>query len=283
MRRSFGAARRKTGPIVEVYYAYATVGADNAIAAVYFDIKHLAGTPAYGTHNFLVERDALGLAVYDLKSVFAMAFIVRVEPPEKRRALHPVEFYEIAHEMTVYDSPLYAAQEIFLQHFLSFFGVSHIAHILFVHGVKIAAFDPATGVPGLYQRIPHTLVSVHYKAFGIRDIGPEKYTCHTLAGAIFYAVAGVYDKPASVLGLLQKLDRSTLAAHIHDYILGYVTCNPLLLAVNVDHATALAQLLGHEVENGGIVSDMVGRIRASTHNSSNSNLRHSDCDLFEVI
>ena len=108
------AAWGKTGPIVEIYYADRSIGRNYAIAAIDFHIQHVGRVLAYLLQAFLIELDALALAVDSLKAIFAVAFIVGVEPIEESRSGNAIELDQVADEMFVDHRALDATQEIFL-------------------------------------------------------------------------------------------------------------------------------------------------------------------------
>ena len=67
--------------------------------------------------------------------------------------------------------------------------MAHIAHILLVHGVKIATLYPAALKTGFLEQWLHRLVGVHYQALGIRNVVAHQDACHALTGAILDAEA----------------------------------------------------------------------------------------------
>ena len=128
--------------------------------------------------------------------------------------------------------------------------------------LAVGAFYPATGKSGLDKAVLDHLVGVDDEAFGIWHTRAEKNTGHALADAVLDAVARVYDQGAGVLEALEALDRAELAAHVDDDVLGHTRRCELLLGVYVDLAAALAELVGHQIEDGGVVADMIGRENA---------------------
>ena len=70
-------------------------------------------------------------------AILAVTLIEGVEPEEERSAPHTVELYEVTFEMAIDHGPFDATQEVFLKYFLSLFGMTHIAHILLVHGMEV--------------------------------------------------------------------------------------------------------------------------------------------------
>ena len=124
--------------------------------------------------------------------------------------------------------------------------------------MEVAALDPAAGDAGLDEVVFYGLVGVYHETVGVWYVAAEEDAGHAFAGAVLDAVARVYYQRAGVLALLQQVDRAQLAAHVDDDVLGDGARVELLFAVNVDFAAAFAQLLGGDVENGGVVAYMVG-------------------------
>ena len=114
MGRRFLTAGREAWPVVEVDDANVAFGAYYAVAAVNLHIKNLARVLADGTQLLLVKFKSLRLAVDGFVAVFGVAEVEGVEPEEERSALNAVELYEVAHEVTVDDGALDAAQEVLL-------------------------------------------------------------------------------------------------------------------------------------------------------------------------
>ncbi len=129
------------------------------------------------------------LSVDGFVAIFGVAFVERIEPEEERCALHAIEFNQVAYEMSVDDGTLYTAEKVLLKYFLCFLGMAHIAYILFVHGMEVAAFYPALAERGILQCTLHTLVGVYDKALGVWDIAPYEYAGHAFACAVLDAVA----------------------------------------------------------------------------------------------
>ncbi len=169
--------------------------------------------------------------------------------------------------MAVYHGAAYASQEVFLKHFLSLLGVTHIAHVFFVHGVEIASLYPAGGESGFLYGVLHGLVGVHHKALGVRDSVAQEDACHSLAGAVLDSVARVYHQGSVVLELLQACYRALLAAHIDYYAFFHASGVELFLRIGVHFVAALAQLVGHDIEYGCVVAYVVGGVCAGSHYS----------------
>ena len=81
-------------------------------------------------------------------------------------------------------------------------------------------------------------------------------------------------KPAVVLHGLQAGYGGTLAAHVKDHRLLDVESLELLLAVDVDLEAAPAQLPCGGVEDGGVVTHVVGRIGPGAHHAGYLDLTH---------
>ena len=170
--------------------------------------------------------------------------------------------------MHIDHSTLDATQEILLQHLLGLLGMAHIGHIFLVHGVEVAALDPATLEATLLEHALDVLVGVDNEALGIRNAVAQQDACHALAGAILDAVARVNDQASAVFQFLQVVDRFLLATHGHDKIFVDALLVKLLFTIDVDDAPPLAKLLGGGVENCGVVSYVVRRVGSRTHDSS---------------
>ena len=176
--------------------------------------------------------------------------------------------------MDVDDGAGDAAVEVLLQHLLCLLGVTDIAHVLLVHGMEVASLDPAGLEASLLELRLDVLVGVDDEALGIRNTVAQQDARHALAGTVLDTVARVHHQLAGVFKLLQLGDAGALAAHGEDDRLLNVLLVELLLAIDVDLATALAQLLGHEVKNSGVVTDVVGRICPCAHHARNSDICH---------
>ena len=127
-----------------------------------------------------------------------------------------VELDEVAYEVTVDDGSRNAAVEVFLQHFLSFFGMAHVAHVFLVHGVEVAALDPAIVDTGFFQFVDDGFVGVDNDAVGIRDVVANKDACHTLARTVLNAVSGVDDDSSFIFHFLEQVDGFLFAAHVQN-------------------------------------------------------------------
>ena len=265
MRGGSIAARGEAGPVVEVDDADIAVGRYDAVAAINLHIEHVRRVLAYLAHLVLVKFQALALAIDGFVAILAMTLVKWIEPIEEPRTRHAVKLDKVAHKVLIDDRSLDAAEEIFLQHLLRFLGMTHIRHILLVHGMEVAALYPATAETRLYELAFDHLVGVDHQAVGIWDVVPHEYTCHALSRAILDAVARVDYQSALLLELLEQVDRPALAAHIHYYIFFDTAVDKLLLGVDIDLTTAFAQLLGDGVEYCGIVADMIGGIGSRSH------------------
>ncbi len=272
--RGLVAAGGETGPVVKVDDADFALGRNDAVTAVNFDIKSLGSRVADGDEVIEVKLYAARFAVDSLMAILAVPFVKRVEPKEERRAVDTVELDEVPFEMTVDDGTGYASEKIFLKHFLCLLGMTDIGHILLVHGVEIAALDPAAAETGLDHRVFDNLVGIDNEAFGVGDVAADKDAGHALAGAVFDTVARVDDEVAVILLLLKDGDGPLLAAHVENDGFGYFARAELLLAVDLDLAAAFAQLLGGDVEDGGIVADVVGRIGTGSHDAGYFDFSH---------
>ncbi len=143
-----------------------------------------------------------------------------------------------------------------------------------MHGVEVAAFDPAIVDARLFQAVDDSFVGVDDDTVGVWDIVAEQDAGHAFARAVFNAVAGIDNDAAVVFQLLQSFDGRLLAAHVEDDAFLYKPFVELVFAVNVYCTAAFAQLVGSCVEYGGVVSDVVWRIGAGSHDSGNYDFRH---------
>ena len=198
-----------------------------------------------------------------------------VEPIEKRLVLYAVEFYQVAHQVLIDYGSLNAAEKVFLKHFLSLLGMAHIAHILLVHGVKIAALYPAALKTGFLEQWLHRLVGVNYQALGIRNVVAHQDACHALTGAVFDAEARIDYQAAFVLILLQFGYRGLLATHVHYHALLNAVFVKLVLVIDVHYASALTQVFRHGIKYCRVVAYMVWRICAGAHYACYYNVCHS--------
>ena len=222
----------------------------------------------------MVKLDAPALAVDGLVAILAVSLVKGVEPEEERRALDAVELDEVADEVAVDDRALDAAQEVLLEHLLGLLGMAHVADVLLVHRVEVAALYPALCEAGLDHLLLDDLVGVDHEALGIGDVAAYQDACHALAGTILDAIARVDDQRAGVLLLLEDLDGALLAAHVEYDVFVDFSGHELFLAVDLDLAAALAQVLGGDVEDGGVVAYVVGRIGSGSHDAGNFYLSH---------
>ena len=204
-------------------------------------------------------------------AILAVALVKRIEPEEIARAAYAVELYEVAFEMAVDDGALDATQKIFLEHLLSLLGMTDVGNVFLVHGVEVAALYPAAGESGLYDSLFHHLVGVDDETVGVGDVAAEQYAGHALAGTVLDTVARIYDETTLVL---KDSDGPLLAAHVEYDFLFHVARGELFLAVYFHFAAALAELVGGDVENGGVVADMVRGISAGSHYAGNLDFRH---------
>ena len=65
------------------------------------------------------------------------------------------------------------------------------------------------------------------------------------------------------------------ATHIDDYVFLDFAGDELFFAVDLHLASALAQLLGCQVEDGGVVADMVRAVGAGSHDTGNLDFSHT--------
>ena len=268
------AAGCEAGPVVEVDDADGTVRVNDAVTAVDDDVEFLGSAGADVLELLEVDVDALGVAVDFFPAILAVTLVEGVEPVEELRILDAVEFHQITLQVHIDDGAGDATVEVLLKHFLGLLGVTHVAHVLLVHGVEVAALDPAGLKARLLELGLDILVGIDNQALGIRDAVAQQDAGHALAGAVLDAGARVDHQPTLVLKALQLGDAGALSAHGEDDRLLDFLVVELLLAIDVDLATALAQLLGHEVENGRVVTDVIGRISPRAHNARNSDVCH---------
>ena len=147
---------------------------------------------------------------------------------------------------------------------MGFFGVAHVADVFFVHGVEVAALYPAIVDAGFFEFVNDSLVGVDDNAVGIGDAVAHKDASHSFACAVFDAVSRVDNDAAVVFTLLQKFYGFAFATHVQDDAFLHLSGDELFFAVDIDSATALAELLGGSVEDCGIVADMVRRVGAGS-------------------
>ncbi len=117
-------------------------------------------------------------------------------------------------------------------------------------------------------------VCVDNYAFGVWYIASEQYTGLPLADAVLDAIARIDDQRSFIFEPLQQLGGALFAAHVDDNRLADVACAELLFAVDVDLATAFAQLLGHGVHNRGVIAYVVGGECPGSHYSGNFRSGH---------
>ena len=83
---------RKTGPIIIVDDADRSVGIHYAISPINFYPHDMGGLFADGMKSLCIKRNPLRLSIDSLVTIFAVAFIVRIEPEEERLTGNAVEF-----------------------------------------------------------------------------------------------------------------------------------------------------------------------------------------------
>lgn len=260
------ATGREAGPVVEVDDLNVAFGRDDAVAPVNDNVECVGRAVANLLHMLEFKFDAAALAVDGFVAIFAVSFIKGIKPEKVARTSDAVKFNQVADKVTVDDGAGYAAQKIFLQHLLGLFGMAHIADILLVHGVKVAALNPTGSETGLAELGGHGLIGVDHKTLRIRYIVADEDTCHALAGAVLDAKTRVDNQAALLLIVLQQFDGALFAAHIDYNLLVDAVAVKLILGVNGHLAAAFAQLVDHTVEYRGIVAYMIGRICPGTHN-----------------
>ena len=91
----------------------------------------------------------------------------------------------------------------------------------------------------------------------IGDVATQEYAGHAFACAVFDAVARVDDKGAFVFKFLQYSYRTLFAAHVDDDVFGDGTGGKLFFGIDAHLAAAFAQLFSGDIEDGGVVADMV--------------------------
>ena len=163
------ATRRKAGPVIEVNNADGAIRIDDAVTAVDNNIQFLGSTSADVFQLLQVNINTLTVAVDLLPAILAVTLVKGVEPIEELGILHPVELHQVTHQVHINHGTRDTTIEVLLKHFLSLLGVTHIAHVLFVHGVEITALDPAALETSLLQLPFDVLVGVDNQALGIRD------------------------------------------------------------------------------------------------------------------
>ena len=168
-----------------------------------------------------------------------------------------------------------ASQKILLKHILRLGRGAHIAHILGMLGMEVAALDPALAHTHFLQAARHCLLGVDHYALRIGDAAAQQNAGLPLADTVLDAVARIYHQAAGVLHLLEQLGGAALAAHVDNHILLHRPGHELLLGVYAHLAAAFAQLLGHGVENRGVVAYVVGRISAGAHHRRDFSLSHT--------
>jgi hypothetical protein len=109
-----------------------------------------------------------------------------------------------------------ATEEILLKYLLGFFWVADIGDVLVVHGVRIAAFDPASRDAGFGEGVANGFVGADDDALGIWDVAAQKDSGHALADTVLDAIAGIYYKRSIIFKLLEQSDRARFAAHVDD-------------------------------------------------------------------
>ena len=150
----------------------------------------------------------------------------------------------------------------------------HVAHVLGVLGVVIATFDPALLHAHAYEPLLHHFVGVDHDALWVGDFASEQYARLALADTVLYAVAGVDHQFPFVFELLEQVCGAFLAAHVDYHRFFCRSGGKLLLAVDVDLASAFAQLLGHGIHYRGVVAYMIGGKRPRAHYGCNLRRGH---------
>jgi len=265
VRRRLVATRCKAGPVVEVDDADGTVRIDDAITAIDDDIQLLGGARADVLQLLEVDVDALAMAIHLFPAILAVPLIKGVKPVEELRILHAIELHQVTLQVHIDHRACDATIEVLLEHLLSLLGMAHIADVLLVHGMEISALDPARLETGFLELRLDILVGVDNETLGIRDAIAQQDARHALACTVLNAIARVNHQLALVLKALQLGDALALTAHGQHDGLFYLLLVELLLAVNIDLATTLAQLLGDQIEDGRVVTNMIGRICPSAH------------------
>ena len=141
--------------------------------------------------------------------------------------------------------------------------------------MEVAALYPGAIHLRGHHAVFDNFVGVDDKAVGVRDIAAEQNTRHALARAVLDAISAVDDQRAGVFELLKEHHRAVFATHIDDYVFLDFAGDELLFAVDLHLASALAQLLGCQVEDGGVVADMVRAVGAGSHDTGNLDFSHT--------
>ena len=155
------AAGSETGPVVKVDDADCAIGVNDTVAAIDDNVQFLSCPRTDAFQLVQVDVDTLGMAVNFLPSILAVSLIERIEPIEELRVLDTIEFHQITHQMHINHSTGDATVEVFLKDLLSLLLVTDVAHVLLVHGMEIAALDPATLEASFLELFFDVLVGVH--------------------------------------------------------------------------------------------------------------------------
>ena len=131
--------------------------------------------------------------------------------------------------------------------------------------VEVGTFYPALAHAGLAQTALYGLVGIYNNTFRIWKAGTDQYAGLALADAVLDSMARVDYESSLRFKPLQFIYRGPLATHVYNHRLIDSACHKLFFGIDVYFAAALAQLVGHSVENCGVVADMVGRINSGTH------------------
>lgn len=261
------AAWGERGPVVEVNDTYGAVLVNDTVAAIDLDVHDIGRAVAHVAQGCFIKLQIMRRTVDSLCTILAVMGLEGIEPVEKRLTGHTVKFDKVARQVAVDDRTGYTAVEVFMQHLLRLLRMTHEGDILLVHGVEIAALDPALLHTGIDESLAHVFVGIDYQRVGIRYAGTQKDTGHLLADAVFDTETGVDDEYTLLLKMLETGYGILFATHSENDVVMYVGLAELLLAVYFDFAAPLTELVGNGMEDGGIIAYMVWGVCAGTQDT----------------